>query len=48
MAPNMEVSMKQRCVTEFLQVEKMAPSDIRSSLLNVYGDQTVDVSTVMR
>ena len=48
MAPNMEVSMKQRCVTEFLQEEKMAPSDIRSSLLNVYGDQTVDVSTVMR
>ena len=25
---DMEVQMKQRCVTEFLRVEKMAPTDI--------------------
>ena len=40
--------MKQRCVIEFLYVEKMASSDIRQPLLNIYGDQTVDVSTVRR
>ena len=28
MAPDMEVYMKQRCVTEFLHVEKIAPIDI--------------------
>ena len=28
MASDMEVWMKQRCVTEFLHVEKMAPTDI--------------------
>ena len=38
--------MKQRCVTEFLHVEKTAPNDIHRHLLNVYEDQTVDVSTV--
>jgi len=27
-ASGKEVDMKQRCVTEFLHVEKMAPSDI--------------------
>ena len=27
-ASDMEVWMKQRCVTEFLHVEKMAPTDI--------------------
>ena len=46
MASGMEVRMKQRCVIEFLHVEKIAPSDIHRRLLNVYGDQTVDVSTV--
>ena len=47
MASDMEVRMKQRCVMEFLHVEKIAPScDIHQRLLNVYGDQTVDVSTV--
>ena len=29
-----------------LHVEKMAPTDIHWCLLNIYGDQTVDVSTV--
>ena len=46
MASDMEVCMKQRCVIEFLHVEKNAPNDIHRRLLNVYGDQTVDVSTV--
>ena len=48
MASDMEVCMKQRCVTEFLHVEKMSPTDIHGHLLNVSGDQTVDVSTVMQ
>jgi hypothetical protein len=45
---DMEVRMKQRCVIEFLHVDKIAPNDIHQRLLNVYGDQTVDVSTVRR
>ena len=48
MASDMEVRMKQRCVIEFLHVAKIAPNDIHQRLLNVYGDQTVDVSTVRR
>ena len=43
---NMEVRVKQRCVTEFLHLEKMAPTDSHQFLLSIYGDQTVDVSTV--
>jgi len=42
----MEVQMKQSCITEFLHAEKIAPTDIQQHLLNIYGDQTVDVSTV--
>jgi hypothetical protein len=48
MASDMEVRMKQKSVTEFLLAEKMAPIDIQQRLLNVYGDQTVDVSRVRR
>ena len=44
----MEARMKQRCIIEFLHAEKIAPIDIHRRLLNVYGDQTVDVSTVRR
>ena len=44
-ASDTEVQMKQRCVIEFPHVEKMAPTDIHGRLLNVFGDQTVDVST---
>jgi len=47
MLSDMEVQMKQRCDTEFLQMEKMAPTDIHQHLLNVYSDQTVDVITLM-
>jgi len=43
---DMEVCMKQRCVIEFLHAEKIAPNDIHRRLLNIYGDQTVHVSTV--
>lgn len=46
MAVNMKVYMKQRCVTEFFHVEKMPPIDICQHILNIYGDQTEDVSTV--
>ena len=46
MASGMEVHRKQRCVTEFLREEKRAPTDIPWWLLNVYGDEIVDVSTV--
>ena len=41
-----KVYMKQKCVTEFLHAENMVPIDIHLCLLNVYADQTVDVSTV--
>ena len=43
-ASDMAVRMEQRCETEFLHVEKMAPIDIHQHLLNVYREQTVDVS----
>jgi len=36
---DMEVQMKQRCVTEFLRVEKMAPTDIHWHLVNICGDK---------
>ena len=44
-ASDMEVCMKQRCVIEFLHVEKMVSIDIHQHSLNVSGDQIVDVST---
>ena len=43
---DMEVYMKQMCVIELLHVEKFVPIDTHQYLLNVYGDQAVDVSTV--
>ena len=43
---NSEVCTEQRCVTEFLHVEKMTSLDIHQCLLNIYWDQTVDVSAV--
>ena len=48
MAFDMKVRTKQRCVIEFLHAEKIAPIDIHRRLLKVYGNQTVDVSTVRR
>ena len=46
MAYDMEEHRKQRCVTEFLHAEVMALTDIHFLLLNLYGDQWVDASTV--
>ena len=46
MVSDMEMCMKQRCISEFLQAEKMKPISIHQSSLNIYGDQTADVSTV--
>ncbi len=46
MSSDMEAQMKQRYVIEFFYAEKMAPTDIRQRLPNVYGDQAVDVHTV--
>ena len=46
MVSAIEVRMKERCGIEFLHVEKMAPTDFHGCLLNIYGDQAVDVSTV--
>ena len=46
MVSDMEGCMKQRCGTEFFREEKMAPTDVELCLLNVCGDQTVDVSPV--
>jgi len=45
-ASDIELPVKQRSVHEFLGAEKVAPTDIHQCLLNIYGDQTVDVSTV--
>jgi hypothetical protein len=39
MASDMEVRLKQRCVTEFLHAEKNTHNDIHRCLLNVYGDK---------
>ena len=46
MMSDTEVHMKQRCITEFLPAVKIAPNGIDRCLLNVSGDQTVDLSTV--
>ena len=44
MASDMEVRMKQRCGIEFLHMERRAPTNGYQRLLNIDGDQTVDVS----
>ena len=48
MVSDIEVHMQQRSVTGFLHVENMAHIDIHQYLLNIGGDQTVDVSTVRK
>ena len=35
---DMEVHMKQRCVTEFLYAEETEPTDIHQCLLNIDGN----------
>ena len=45
MTSDTEVRIKLRCIIELLHVEKkIAPTDIHQCLLNVYEEQTVDVS----
>ena len=41
-----KMRIKQRCVTEFLCVDKTSPTDIHQCLRNVCGDETVAVSTL--
>ena len=49
MASDIKVHMKQRYAAEFLhEKKKKAPINIHQYLMNVHGDQTVDVSTVRR
>ena len=40
MAADMAVHMKERCIIEFLWVEKIEPIDTHQNLLSIYGDQT--------
>ena len=46
MVSDVEVHTKQRCVIKFFHGEKMAPTDIPLHLVSVYGEQTVNVSTL--
>ena len=46
MVSDMEVRMKQKCVTEFQHAENRAPIDIHQHLSNACRDQNVDLSTV--
>ena len=46
MASDTEACIMQRYGSELLHAERMASIDIGGHLLNVNGDQTVDVSTV--
>ena len=48
MVSDMEVHMKQSFATDFLHMEKRGPSGVHQCLLNIYGDQRVDVSTDMK
>ena len=41
-----EVRTEQLCGIEFLSLEKIALIDSHRLLLNIYGEQIVDVSTV--
>ncbi|XP_033608726.1 protein GVQW3-like [Cryptotermes secundus] len=48
MASDIQVRTKQICVIEFLTAEQISPIDIHRRLLKVYGDDTVNVSTLRR
>ena len=41
MMSDIEVHMKQKCVTEFFSEEKITHTEVYWCLLNVYGNQTV-------
>ena len=46
--PDMLTHLKQRAMIEFLRPEKVNASDIHHRLKAIYGDKTVDGSTVSR
>jgi len=46
MAFDIEACLKQKSRDESLHAGKMAPTDIHQHLLNIYGDQTVDITAV--
>jgi len=46
MVSDVNMHMKQKCVIKILHAEKIALIDIYWCLLNIYGDLTVDGSTV--
>ena len=46
MMSDAEMCTEQWCGIEFLYLEKIAPTGSHRPLLNIYGEQTVDVSTV--
>jgi len=43
-----DVQFKQRAVIEFLTAEKIPPNEIHRRMQAIYGEQSVDVSTVRR
>ena len=47
MASGMEVCMEQRCVTEFLRVERTAPTDSHQCLLNGCPNSVCEHSEVL-
>ena len=44
----MDIRQKQRCIIDLLNAEEISPIDIYKCLINVYGGERVDVSTVKR
>ena len=44
----MSTRLKQRAVTEFLSAENVTPAEIHRRLLAVYGEDTVNRTTVNR
>jgi len=46
MTSDMEVHMKQNCVTEFLHIKKWPSLTFSQCLLKAYRDQKMDMSTV--
>lgn len=48
MVSHIKVRMKKKCRTEFLHAGKIVPTDIHWLLVNVYGYQLMDESTVRK
>jgi hypothetical protein len=43
---DIDVHMKQQCVTEFMNAENIVPVEVHQCLKNVYEEMTLNVSTV--